>query len=137
MIFEDNDVVLEHKETHELVAEGVKVYTNICCLFFKVITGDAYIGSTTLKELHENLGRVNAGRLKDMVRNNVIAGLQEVVKQEFFCEGCAYGKMKKLPHRSRRDDHDSYEVGECIYADLCGPMSTTSLGGNRFFLLEK
>ena len=44
--------------------------------------------------------------------------------------------MHRLPYKKHEYDDDKYNVGECIYMDLCGPMSV-SLGGHKFFMLAK
>ena len=52
-----------------------------------------------------------------------------------FCEACTVGKMHRLPFPDSTSKSES--IGEIIHADLCGPMSTKSIGGSRYFLLLK
>ena len=50
-----------------------------------------------------------------------------------ICEGCALGKH----HRHSFPEGKAWRATkpfELIHSDLCGPMKTTSLGGNQYFL---
>ncbi|RWR98958.1 integrase core domain protein-like protein, partial [Dinothrombium tinctorium] len=56
-----------------------------------------------------------------------ITNVDSIEVDEFFCEGCAYGKNHRLPFK--KDDKKRAELpGELIHADVCGPMSTPSVG---------
>lgn len=51
-----------------------------------------------------------------------------------LCKGCIYGKQARKSFPSGQ----SWRASKClelIYADLCGPMKTISLGGSKYFLL--
>ena len=63
----------------------------------------------------------------------MVRGMPNIDRQDQVCEGCALGKH----HR------DSFPIGKAwrassplqlVHSDLCGPMNTTSNGGNRYFL---
>ena len=84
----------------------------------------------SFQHLHESLGHVNKIRLQQMIRNQAVHSLDNIKDKDFFCEGCAYGKMHRLPYDKHEDGDDKYEIGKCIYTDLCGPMST-SLGDSK------
>lgn len=45
---------------------------------------------------------------------------------EDFCDGCALGKLHRLPFMKRRSQ--SEETGELIHPNVNGPMRPTSLG---------
>lgn len=55
--------------------------------------------------------------------------------EENFCDGCALGKMHRLPFKQRKDR--SRNTGELIHADVNGPMSTVSMGGARYYVCFK
>ena len=137
VVFEDNHVELQMKETGEVVAQGVKYHGNICCLFFKVVTAEANLSDNTIKDIHEKLGHVNEATIKRMIQKKSITGTGEIVNGEFFCEGCQYGKMHRITLKPNQESiQNKIEVGESIHVDLCGPMGT-SLGGSKFFMLLK
>ena len=63
----------------------------------------------------------------------MVQGLPELPKDKEICEGRAFGKH----HR------DSFEIGkswrarqpfENIYTNMCGPIQTAIVTGNRYFL---
>ena len=47
-----------------------------------------------------------------------------------FCETCAEGKISKKPVPKTSDNKTTQEV-ETIYSDVIGPVSPSSIGGNR------
>ncbi|CAB0043199.1 unnamed protein product [Trichogramma brassicae] len=136
VVFDGNFMEVIHKDSGEVMAEGEKFHANICCLYFRVIAPEANIGNCTLQDLHRTLGHVNAGSLKKMIKNDSIDGVSRVIDRKFFCESCQYGKMHRLPYKYHEKSEDQFDVGQCIYTDLCGPMSV-SLGGAKFFMLLK
>ncbi|RWS05910.1 gag-pol polyprotein-like protein, partial [Dinothrombium tinctorium] len=78
---------------------------------------------------HVNIRTVQAA-IKD------ITNVDSIEVDEFFCEGCAYGKNHRLPFK--KDDKKRAELpGELIHADVCGPMSTPSVGKSRYLLMFK
>lgn len=135
-IYEDDRVILQMKNTNEVVAEGVKYHSDMCCLFFKVERPEANYDEAKLQSIHESLGHVNKTTLRKMIHHKAVDGVQEVDNSDFFCEGCVFGKMHRLPCKSGGQDGYVYSPGECIHADLCGPTSV-SLGNARYFMLLK
>ena len=49
------------------------------------------------------------------------------------CEACAMGKQHRLPHPPSTTPPAATPL-ELLHTDLCGPMSTDSLGGSRYFM---
>ena len=50
------------------------------------------------------------------------------------CEACIYGKQNRRAFPSTANWRASSQL-ELIHADVCGPMQTTSFGGNKYYLL--
>lgn len=82
---------------------------------------------------HKRLGHLNFQSLQQLHQKNMVVGLPSITEKSEVCEGCALGKH----HR------DSFPKGkalrataplELIHSDVCGPMKTTTDGGNRYFL---
>jgi hypothetical protein len=48
-----------------------------------------------------------------------------------FCQDCALGKSKKLPHKTVQDKDTSKII---IHSDLAGPMKTESIGKKRYMV---
>lgn len=76
-------------------------------------------------------------RLRNMINKNLVTGIKFENKNDtFFCESCVLGKQHKLPFKKPTQTKRT-KVGDLIYADLCGPMPTDSVGGSKYFLLLK
>lgn len=85
----------------------------------------------TLQLWHERLCHQNKRHVKSFLGN---IGINLVVDND-FCEGCAYGKMHKLTFHERMER--ATEVREVIHTDVCGPMQIESLGKKRYSLIFK
>ena len=62
--------------------------------------------------------------------------ISDVGKENPFCEGCILGKQ----HRNSFPKDEAVRAKnprELFYADLCGKMSQSSIGGANYFLLLK
>jgi len=67
-----------------------------------------------------------------MVNHRLVDGVDKIMGKEVFCEGCAYGHLKRKSHPSTGTI--TKQQLERIHIDLCGPIPT-SLSGNKHFLL--
>jgi hypothetical protein len=87
---------------------------------------------------HQRLGHVNQQYLQDMVRKKSVYGLdvEGENKMKHFCESCVFGKQtrKSLASTGRKRMETP---GRLVHADVCGPMSVSSIGGSTYFLLFK
>ena len=50
-----------------------------------------------------------------------------------FCEGCIAGKMKRKPFKSVGEIRSKRRL-QLVHSDVCGPMPTESIGGNKYFV---
>lgn len=120
-----------------LVAMAVRTSNNLYQMLFKTIKPfEANTASTnSIKLWHERMGHINLKSLKELSDKGLIDNIDFSDVDKFFCEGCQYGKQHKLSFSHRK--HKSNKPGELIYSDLCGPMSTSSLGGANYFVIFK
>ena len=98
--YEDDRVILQMKNTNEIVAEGIKYHSDICCLYFKFVQPESNYSEASLQSMHERLGHVNKTMLRKMIQHKAIDGIEVVDDRDFFCEGCVFGKMHRLPCKS-------------------------------------
>jgi hypothetical protein len=56
-------------------------------------------------------------------------------KQTKKCDGCALGKAHRQSFGTRAGR--TSVVGEQINADVCGPLTETSVGGGRYYVCFK
>lgn len=87
---------------------------------------------------HERLGHVNFKTLRKMQQLNAVEGLtiKDIPNKDPLCEGCILGKQHRTEF-PRNNTKRAQTPGELFHADLCGMMSTQSLGGSSYFLLLK
>lgn len=88
--------------------------------------------SDTLQIFHERFGHQNKQHVKNVLKRMDIN--VDSCKEE-FCDGCAVGKMHRLPFRQRMNRPTV--TGELIHADVNGPMNTKSFGGARYYVCFK
>jgi len=83
---------------------------------------------------HNRFGHLNFQSLKTMIRKELVYGLDGVTGDinDFVCKTCAKSKIcvKQFPKMS---ENRSSKVLGLIHTDVCGPMSTVSKGGARYF----
>src|ERR1035438_2039342 len=73
-----------------------------------------------------HLSNTNMGLL-----SKTVEGIPEgmtLSKGNKVCEACMYGKQARLPFE---DSSSTHELMELVHSDICGPISTVSLGGTR------
>ena len=63
----------------------------------------------------------------------MVLGLPEIQNGEVVCQGCVLGKGHKEPF-PKESKWRANEPLELMHSDLCGPMQTASLGGNKYFI---
>lgn len=83
---------------------------------------------------HKRYGHLNTSSLQEMVRKKMVYGVEKVVfKPDAVCKTCMLAKIHVQPFpkitRSRAE-----ELLDMIHSDLCGPFSTPSLAGSKYFL---
>lgn len=82
---------------------------------------------------HYRFGHLNFKDLRMLERKQMVSGLPQIQTPSELCSDCLESKQargsfsQQVPTRSR-------SKLEIIYSDVCGPIQTDSLGGNRFFL---
>lgn len=82
--------------------------------------------------LHRCLGHLGIDNCHTLINHRLVDGVEKIIGDEIFCEGCAYGhsKWKHHPSMGTRTKRRL----ERVHIDLCGPLPN-SLGGNQYFLL--
>ena len=89
--------------------------------------------SETLK-WHYRLGHLNIKSINLMQTHNMVNGLPPLKSNLPLCEGCVFGKQTQSSYPTTLSTRAIAPLA-LIHTDLCGPMSTPSLGGALYFLL--
>lgn len=93
----------------------------------------AFIGASE-EEWHKRFAHASIESIRELRRKDAVLGLEIADKKQTQCLDCAAGKICRSSHHSRstiRGDADTI----VLHIDTCGPISTTSLGGARYFVL--
>ena len=109
----------------------------------KATTSNANTNAVALKAAsfntwHKRLAHVNYQTIQRMMRHDAVEGITLKEKSEIpkeICQGCALGKMHKLPFLP--GTRKVTEIGELVHSDVCGPMQTPTSGGAKLFVLFK
>ena len=92
-------------------------------------------GDNSIETWHFRLGHANEQCIKEMATKNKATGMK-LTKQAkpSFCEGCITGKMKRKPFKPVGVICSKRKL-QLVHTDVCGPMSTESLGHNKYFVM--
>jgi hypothetical protein len=91
-----------------------------------------------LQTWHYRLSHLNHEAIRRMANSGLVDGLQLTsTTEDNFCEGCAKGKQHRHSFPTNNPRTHATVLGELIHTDLCGPMSTRSLGGAYYIAVYK
>ena len=125
--------------SNHLVLAGVRQTNNFYLLDFvaarptpKVEQGNLSLSSMSV--WHRSFGHAHVNVIHKMAKEGSITGLKlsNTDLDIFPCKGCALGKSHRQPFPFGR--HRAVRVGELIHSDVCGPMSTLSFSGYRYYV---
>lgn len=118
-------------------ATGKRITDSIYRMDIEVVINTIEVNIATNEEKsldlwHARLGHANIRIVNEMAKNNNVIGMQcnkSHVPAKVRCEACILGKQcrKTFPTSITRAE----KPGELIHIDICGPMSTPSIGGSN------
>jgi len=86
-----------------------------------------------LRKWHQRYGHLNVTDLKAMQSKNMVKGINFASKtNEINCEVCAKCKIHVQPFKPSSNREKN--ILGLIHSDICGPMSTESIGGAKYFV---
>ncbi|KAJ0828650.1 putative RNA-directed DNA polymerase [Helianthus annuus] len=83
---------------------------------------------------HARMGHANFATLESLSRNDLVVGMPRISHPNQICEGCLVAKQVSNPIPKEAQWRASMPL-ELIHADLCGPITPQTKGGNRYFML--
>ena len=83
---------------------------------------------------HKRLGHTNKETIKQMLSSDTVMcnGKNSGSVNKDICGPCQFGKQRRTTFKGHFDN--DVAIGEVIHSDLCGPLSTKSCGGARYFV---
>ena len=83
---------------------------------------------------HKRFGHFNYRTLKHMYTTKLVKDMPPISEVDSKCEGCELGKSRRLPFSKAGVTRATHKL-EIVHSDICGPMSTPSWSGNKYFVL--
>lgn len=135
VIFEDAMCIVTDKKSDNIIARIPMTHNRMFPLDVITDVSSALTvkGDNETRLWHMRFGHLNVKSLRVLTNNEMVIGLPKI-GEHAFCEGCVYGKQRRLPFPSGQSWRASNFL-DLVHADLCGPMRTESIGGSRYFLL--
>ncbi|CAL1392261.1 unnamed protein product [Linum trigynum] len=83
---------------------------------------------------HSRFGHVNFLSLRRLVQGNMVNGMPLIDHVEKICDVCMVGKQRRnsFPGKAK---YRATEPLQLVHGDLCGPITPSTHGGKRYFLL--
>ena len=82
---------------------------------------------------HYRFGHLNFKSLNKLSSKQMVTGLPPINLSHKTCEGCLFGKQSRKNFKKSVLQRAKKPL-EVVYSDVCGPLDSNSLGGNRYFL---
>lgn len=82
---------------------------------------------------HFRFGHLNFRSLNQLGAKGMVKGLPIIRQPDGLCEGCLTSKQPRNSVKEYSHSRAKHPL-EVVYSDVCGPMETSSLGGNRYFI---
>ena len=88
---------------------------------------------------HQQMAHVNIDVIKRISQHAFLQDFKIHTSHHVpsVCVGCAFGKHYKASYRIDPHKQRSQILGELLYVDMCGKMTTPSLGKAIYFILVK
>uniref|UniRef100_A0A1X7U1E6 CCHC-type domain-containing protein n=1 Tax=Amphimedon queenslandica TaxID=400682 RepID=A0A1X7U1E6_AMPQE len=81
---------------------------------------------------HQRLGHLNEPQPREMTNHWLVRGMElPKCAALSFCEECVEGKMCRKPFKSTGEICSLRKL-QCVHSDVCGPMPTDSIRGNKY-----
>ena len=82
---------------------------------------------------HKRLGHFHHKGLQFLQRNDMVRGLPNLEEKFSTYKACLMGKQFRFPFKE--SSWRATKKLQLIHSDLCGPQSTPSLNGNKYFII--
>ena len=95
---------------------------------------NAAVDEKSLELWHQRFGHLGVKNVKLLQDQKLVNGMKLNDSEDMkFCEGCVKGKQNRNSFPKGQATRAT-ELLEIVHSDVCGPMQTASLGGNRYFV---
>jgi hypothetical protein len=133
MIFDSKGYQIRDIKSNKLVGTTTRTSSNIYILDEE--KEKCYLGSEDESWLwHKILGHINFENLIQLNKKEAIRDLPFIKDlSSSICKQCQHGKQTRVKFKTK--EHSTTKPLEIVHADVYGPMRTTGLKGEIYFLL--
>ncbi|CAL2238017.1 unnamed protein product [Prunus armeniaca] len=137
LVFGGNEVSVYDNQSLENLIVKVQMTNNRCFPLTMMPASELVLKASVthcLQTWHKRLGHLNERSIKLLENQGMVHGLPHLEQKSVVCDGCMLGKQ----HRDSFPLESTWRASnplELVHTDICGPMKTESLSGNRYFLL--
>ena len=87
----------------------------------------------SLQDLHNRFGHVAKDQIKDLIASGSLGDIK--INDEAFpdCRICDQAKLTRQPFEVEKTSK-ALMIGDRIHSDVCGPLSTDSIDGKKYFV---
>lgn len=82
---------------------------------------------------HHRFGHLNFRRLHQLGEKNMVISIPSIKPPNQLCERCLASKQPRTSFEPHAPSRAKKSLG-VVHLDVCGPLETPSLGGNRYFV---
>ncbi|CAL9002440.1 unnamed protein product [Prunus brigantina] len=137
LVFGGNMVNVYDDQSLENLIVRVQMTNNRCFPLTMMPARDMALRTSVshcLQTWHKRLGHLNERSIKLLESQVMVHGLAHLEQISVVCDGCMQGKHHKdsFPLESSWRATSPLEL---VHTDICGPMQSESLSGNKYFLL--
>ena len=83
---------------------------------------------------HARLGHVGLDAMKAMMNKEMVTGMPKIIIERETCVSCLMGKQTRNSF-PQATTYRATHILELIHVDLCGPISPSTAGGNRYIFV--
>ncbi|CAL9013344.1 unnamed protein product [Prunus brigantina] len=137
LVFGGNMVSVYDNQSLENLIVKVQMTNNRCFPLTMMPASELVLKASVtycFQTWHKRLGHLNERSIKLLENQGMVHGLPHLEQMSVVCDGCMQGKQ----HRDSFPLESTWRASkplELVHTDICGPMKTESLSGNRYFLL--
>ena len=122
----------------KFVATGRKVgglyLLNTSSILHGAATTKQASNTSQLELWHRRFGHLGINNIKRLIKEDMVVGMNcDTAGDVGVCEPCAEGKQRRTKFLTRGGKRSDAILG-LVHSNVCGKMSTPSLGGGEYFL---
>lgn len=118
----------------DMSKDGNVLAQGVCKGSLYLLTVEEERANVTMDTWHQRYGHLNHQSLTALKNKNMVTGLNlDKTSKPSFCSACAEGKSSRTKFPTSENKRHDTVLG-IVHSDVCGKITTKSLGGSEYFL---